>query len=58
MTIPQKIADMANAAEAAILTTLAKENPEMLDWYMALPHSRRVEIAMNAALETQRSLAA
>lgn len=44
----QKIADMANAAEEAILATISKE---MRDWYMALPREKRVEIAMNAAAE-------
>ena len=54
----QKIADMANAAEAAILDTLNKENPEMRDWYMAQPRETRVEIAMNAARAAAKNLAA
>jgi|GEM_PF-5046923 hypothetical protein len=52
MTNAQKIADMANAAEAAILTILNEENPAMRDWYMALPREKRVEIAMDAAKAT------
>lgn len=50
----QMIADMANAAEAAILS---QASAEMRDWYLALPRESRIEIAMNAAHEAAKSLA-
>ena len=49
----QYLADVANAAEAAILTELSSE---MLDFYMNLPRETRVEIVMNAAKETIKNL--
>jgi len=49
----QHFADMANAAEAAILSQISSE---MRDWYLNLPRETRVEIAMNAAEKTIKNL--
>lgn len=56
MTAAQKIADLANAAETAILNNLRKENPAMAEWYLSLPREKRVEIAMNAAESAAKAL--
>lgn len=53
----QTLADMANAAEAAILTTLNDENPQMRDWYLSQPREVRIKIAMDAARATAKALA-
>jgi len=51
----QIIADLSNAAQFEIL---AKIPEDMRDWYETLPHSVRVEIAMQAACETVNALSA
>ena len=49
----QKFADMANAAEAAIL---AQASNDFRDFWMNLPRETRILVAFEAAEETQKHL--